>query len=37
MLRAGTLAAESAPRMTGAMGTYAFGLALAVTAGVAAI
>jgi uncharacterized membrane protein YecN with MAPEG domain len=37
MLRAGTLAAESAPRMTGAMGTYAFGLALAVTAGIAAI
>ncbi|WP_457254265.1 MAPEG family protein [Pedococcus sp. P5_B7] len=37
MLRSQTLAAESAPRMTGAMGTYAFGLALAVTAGVAAI
>ena len=37
MLRAGTLAAESAPRMTGAMGTYAFGLALAVTAGVAGV
>jgi uncharacterized membrane protein YecN with MAPEG domain len=36
MLRSSTLAAESAPRMTGAMGTYAFGLALAVTAGVAA-
>lgn len=37
MLRSETLAAESAPRMTGAMGTYAFGLALAVTAGVAAL
>lgn len=36
MLRSTTLASESAPRMTGAMGTYAFGLALAVTAGVAA-
>jgi len=36
MLRSETLAAESAPRMSGAMGTYAFGLALAVTAGVAA-
>jgi len=37
MLRSTTLAAESAPRMTGALGTYAFGLALAVTAGVAAL
>ena len=37
MLRSATLAAESAPRMTGAMGTYAFGLALAVTAGVSAL
>jgi hypothetical protein len=36
MLRSTTLAAESAPRMTGAVGTYAFGLALALTAGVAA-
>jgi uncharacterized protein len=36
MLRSSTLAAESAPRLGGAMGTYAFGLALAVTAGVAA-
>lgn len=36
MLRAQTLAAESAPRMTGAMGTPAFGVTLAVPAGVAA-
>jgi uncharacterized membrane protein YecN with MAPEG domain len=37
MLRSATLACESAPRMAGAMGTYAFGLALAVTAGVSAL
>ncbi|SDP58810.1 hypothetical protein SAMN04489867_3031 [Pedococcus dokdonensis] len=37
MLRSETLASENAPRMTGAMGTYAFGLALAVTAGVAGV
>lgn len=37
MLRSGTLASESRPRMTGALGTYASGLALAVTAAVAAL
>ena len=36
MLRSQTLAEENRPRMVGAMGTYAFGFALAVTAGVAA-
>jgi len=36
MLRSETLAQENAPRMAGAMATYVFGLALAVTAGVAA-
>lgn len=37
MLRSTTLASESRPRMTGALGTYASGLALAVTAAVAAL
>jgi uncharacterized membrane protein YecN with MAPEG domain len=37
MLTSGNLAKESAPRMVGAMATYAFGLALAVTAGVAVL
>jgi uncharacterized membrane protein YecN with MAPEG domain len=32
MLRASSLAAESGPRMAGALGTYAFGTALAVAA-----
>lgn len=32
MLTASTLAAESTVRVTGALGTYAFGIALAVTA-----
>ena len=36
MLTAPTLAAESTPRLAGAMGTYVFGVALAVTTAVAA-
>ncbi len=36
MLTSDTLAKESWPRMSGAFGTYFFGVALAVTAGVAA-
>lgn len=37
MVSARSLAAESKPRMAGAMGTYVFGVALAVTAGVGAL
>ena len=37
MLTSDTLAKENHPRMAGAMGTYLFGTALAVTAGVVAL
>ena len=37
MLRSRSMASEMAPRMVGAMGTYVFGAALAVTVAVAAV